>query len=518
MFKFSKKQVVIGICGFLIALLLAIIFINLSPRGHILEISPLGAFYRIISILLFCIAVGFLGYIFSGLLGFFTLLIPVSIFALIKIILMYLENLNTNLYFYTILTVILSATLIVSLASYLSTKNKIDTDFKSDNLNLNKIHYDEIYSTDDFKYIIIVSNILIKWYQVIKYEDKLYFHYLKRGINRYKDDQLFKNKEDLEGFLNNKYNFIIDLNKLNNVTLYENRLNDFISNGSIVFNLSDNKKKKYSYIGNYNYSDLDVFFNNKTQAKNIINEEDIKLIKLTPKDKKILHGLNLFKVIYTFIISILLSLLFITNFKIGVFIINLIIMILILLLPFIYILFNKYVMLADKSSRKYKVKNTGKVSFISLFIFPLLVLMMRYLLDINFFIKYDYLKLLLFSLIPLAILLSIFFIFFKEYKKDKNAIISIIIFSISFSLNFIYCLDKNFDLSEGKREALKVIDKEIYENNSNEITYYFYVSYNDEVLKVNVSESTYNESNEITIIVEKGLLDINKVIYYDSSL
>ena len=46
----------------------------------------------------------------------------------------------------------------------------------------------------------------------------------------------------------------------------------------------------------------------------------------------------------------------------------------------------------------------------------------------------------------------------------------------------------------------------------------FYVDYNNEELRVEVSESTYKMNNEIEVMVKDGLLGINKVIYYDSYL
>ena len=103
-------------------------------------------------------------------------------------------------------------------------------------------------------------------------------------------------------------------------------------------------------------------------------------------------------------------------------------------------------------------------------------------------------------------------------KKYKNSLTPIIFYSIVYSFCLIYSIDANFDLSNGAVKTLEVIKKDTHTNNSNEVTYYFYVDYNNEELRVEVSESTYKMNNEIEVIVKDGLLGINKVIYYDPYL
>ena len=142
------------------------------------------------------------------------------------------------------------------------------------------------------------------------------------------------------------------------------------------------------------------------------------------------------------------------------------------MLTFIYIKFNEYIYISDK---RYYVKplREGKMSFLDLFLIPLLFLLVNYIFDFEYYIKYDYLKLFLFILIPLTILLILFFVFTKEYKKYKNSLIPIIFYSIVYSFCLIYSIDSNFDLSNGAVKTLEVIKKDTHTNNSNEVTYYF---------------------------------------------
>ncbi len=545
MFDLKKKNIVIGIVGFIISLGLTILFILLSPEGNITDLDEVGTFYRIMSIVSVVSCVSFLGFIFFGIRGFLYFFVPISIFAILKIISMYMNKINDNLFYWFIILIILVVSWIFILRSYYKLKAYLKDD-KADNLEDNLIENEDedIYKEGDIEYIIIVSNVLEKWYQLIKYDNKLYFHYLKTGIFRKNNTKLIENIEDLYTFSKNKNDFIISMNEIETIKVWENRANDFISNGNIKFKFKDKKSKTYSYVGNYNFDSLKSFLGSKAtfKPKKVIKEEHV---KLSEKRKKILGRLNVFKCIYSFVISFLIATAFIVYRKDVYFIVNLLILIFLTILPFIYIKFNKYIYISYKryyikplregkmsffdikfnkyiyiSYKRYYVKplREGKMSFFDLFLIPLLFLLVNYMLDFEYYIKYDYLKLFLFILIPLTILLILFFVFTKEYKKYKNSLIPIIFYSIVYSFCLIYSIDSNFDLSNGAVKTLEVIKKDTHTNNSNEVTYYFYVDYNNEELRVEVSESTYKMNNEIEVIVKDGLLGINKVIYYDSYL
>lgn len=64
MFDLKKKNIVIGIVGFIISLGLTILFILLSPEGNITDLDEVGTFYRIMSIVSVVSCVSFLGFIF----------------------------------------------------------------------------------------------------------------------------------------------------------------------------------------------------------------------------------------------------------------------------------------------------------------------------------------------------------------------------------------------------------------------------------------------------------------------
>lgn len=517
MFDLNKKNIVIGIVGFVISIGLTILFALLSPEGNIADLDELGTFYRMMSIISVVSCVSFLGFIFFGIRGFLYFFIPVSIFAALKVISMYMDKINDNLFYWFIILIILVISWIFSLRSYYKLKAYLKDD-KASNLNDNLIENEDedIYKDGDIEYIIIVSNVLAKWYQLIKYDNKLYFHYLKTGLFRKNNTKLIENIEDLYTFSKNKNDFIISMNDIETIKVWENRINNLISDGNIKFKFKDKKSKTYSYIGNYNFDNLKSFLGSKAtfKSKKVIVEEHV---ELSEKRKKILGRLNVFKCIYSFVISFLIATAFIVYRKDVYFIGNLLILILLAMLTFIYIKFNEYIYISDK---RFYVKplREGKMSFLDLFLIPLLFLLVNYIFDFEYYIKYDYLKLFLFILIPLTILLILFFVFTKEYKKYKNSLIPIIFYSIVYSFCLIYSIDSNFDLSNGAVKTLEVIKKDTHANNSNEVTYYFYVDYNNEELRVEVSESTYKMNNEIEVIVKDGLLGINKVIYYDSYL
>ena len=259
MFDLNKKNIVIGIVGFAISLGLTIIFALLSPEGNIADLDELGTFYRMMSIISVTSCVSFLGFIFFGIRGFLYFFIPVSIFAALKVISMYMDKINDNLFYWFIILIILVISWIFSLRGYYKLKAYLKDD-KANNLNDNLIEneYEDIYKDGDIEYIIIVSNVLAKWYQLIKYDNKLYFHYLKTGLFRKNNTKLIENIEDLYTFSKNKNDFIISMNDIETIKVWENRINNLISDGNIKFKFKDKKSKTYSYIGNYNFDNLQL--------------------------------------------------------------------------------------------------------------------------------------------------------------------------------------------------------------------------------------------------------------------
>ena len=214
-----------------------------------------------------------------------------------------MDKINDNLFYWFIILIILVISWIFSLRSYYKLKAYLKDD-KAENSDDNLIEneYEDIYKEGDIEYIIIVSNVLAKWYQLIKYDNKLYFHHLKTGLFRKNNTKLIENIEDLYTFSKNKSDFIISMNDIEAIKVWENRANDFISNGNIKFKFKDKKSKTYSYVGNYNFDSLKSFLGSKTtfKPKKVIKEEHV---ELGEKRKKILGRLNIFKCIYSFIIS-----------------------------------------------------------------------------------------------------------------------------------------------------------------------------------------------------------------------
>ena len=78
MFDLNKKNIVIGIVGFVISIGLTILFALLSPEGNIADLDELGTFYRMMSIISVTSCVSFLGFIFFGIRGFLYFFIPLA--------------------------------------------------------------------------------------------------------------------------------------------------------------------------------------------------------------------------------------------------------------------------------------------------------------------------------------------------------------------------------------------------------------------------------------------------------
>lgn len=230
---FKKKKNIWTMVGILLTIILFAISVSNSPEGNIAELDAVGVLWRCVSALSFSLFLPLVSYLFFNKQTFWAVFIPMFIFLTLQIVLEFAFKYSIGTAG-IILSIVMGAFFIWGfIGAYNKNKHKIngtlpikkkkeedDDDKSAEELETLIAEEDEKFK-EEIKFIekSFVLSAYGSIYQVIKNENKLYFHRVGNFFRGIKNESYIREFEDLEKLVEGKKDFILNLDQIDDIKI-----------------------------------------------------------------------------------------------------------------------------------------------------------------------------------------------------------------------------------------------------------------------------------------------------------